>query len=78
MYLIPEDSPCTCALKIIIAGILISAGIQNLKKITIFKFLHNIRTSICIKKITKMENSLLAIFDKIWPKTLYYSTGSLA
>ena len=22
-----------------------------------------------------MENSLLAIFDKIWPKTLYYSTG---
>ena len=25
-----------------------------------------------------MENSLLAIFDEIWPKTLYYSTGSLA
>ena len=24
-----------------------------------------------------MENSLLAIFDEIWPKTLYYSTGSL-
>ena len=22
-----------------------------------------------------MENSLLAIFDEIWPKTLYYSTG---
>ena len=22
-----------------------------------------------------MENSLLAIFDKIWPMTLYYSTG---
>ena len=25
-----------------------------------------------------MENSLLAIFDKIWPNTLYYSTGCLA
>ena len=25
-----------------------------------------------------MENSLLNIFDKIWPKTMYYSTGSLA
>ena len=25
-----------------------------------------------------MENSLLAIFDEIWPKTLYYSTGTLA
>ena len=25
-----------------------------------------------------MENSLLSIFGKIWPKTLYYSTGSLA
>ena len=22
-----------------------------------------------------MENSLLAIFDEIWPMTLYYSTG---
>ena len=22
-----------------------------------------------------MENSLLDIFDEIWPKTLYYSTG---
>ena len=22
-----------------------------------------------------MENFLLAIFDEIWPKTLYYSTG---
>ena len=29
------------------------------------------------KKIIKMENSLLAIFDEIWPKTLYYSTGTL-
>ena len=28
------------------------------------------------KKIIKMENSLLAIFDKIWPTTLYYSTGT--
>ena len=27
--------------------------------------------------VIKMENSLLAIFDEIWPKTLYYSTGSL-
>ena len=25
-----------------------------------------------------MENSLLVIFDEIWPKALYYSTGSLA
>ena len=25
-----------------------------------------------------MENSLLVIFDEIWPKTLYYSTGALA
>ena len=25
-----------------------------------------------------MENSLLAIFDEIWPMTLYYSTGTLA
>ena len=24
-----------------------------------------------------MENSLLANFDEIWPKTMYYSTGSL-
>ena len=24
------------------------------------------------KKIIKMETSLLAIFDEIWPKTLYY------
>ena len=29
------------------------------------------------KKIIKMKNSLLAIFDEIWPKTMYYSTGSL-
>ena len=25
-----------------------------------------------------MENSLLAIFDEIWPMTPYYSTGTLA
>ena len=25
-----------------------------------------------------MENSLLLIFGKIWPKSLYYSTGTLA
>ena len=24
-----------------------------------------------------MENSLFAIFGEIWPKTLYYGTGSL-
>ena len=30
------------------------------------------------EKIIKMENSLLAIFGKIWPKSLYYSTGTLA
>ena len=25
-----------------------------------------------------MQNSLLDIFDEIWPMTLYYSTGTLA
>ena len=25
-----------------------------------------------------MENSLLFIFDEIWPETMYYSTGTLA
>ena len=25
-----------------------------------------------------MENSLLVIFGEIWPKSLYYSTGTLA
>ena len=25
-----------------------------------------------------MENSLLVIFDEIWPKTMYYSIGTLA
>ena len=25
-----------------------------------------------------MENSLLFNFDEIWPKTLYYSTGTFA
>ena len=28
------------------------------------------------KKNIKMENSLLFIFDEIWPKTMYYSTGT--
>ena len=23
-----------------------------------------------------MENSLIVIFDEIWPKTMYYSTGN--
>ena len=27
-------------------------------------------------KIIKMENFLLAIFDEIWPETMYYSTGT--
>ena len=26
------------------------------------------------KNVRKMENSLFAIFDKIWPMTMYYST----
>ena len=31
------------------------------------------------EKIIKTENSILANFDEIWPKTLYYnSTGTLA
>ena len=30
------------------------------------------------KKIIKIENSLLVIFDEIWPKTMYYSTGTFA
>ena len=29
------------------------------------------------KKIIKMENSQQAIFDEIWPETMYYSTGTL-
>ena len=28
-------------------------------------------------QIIKMENSLLVIFDEIWPETMYYSTGTL-
>ena len=30
------------------------------------------------EKIIKMENSLLVIFDEIWPEAMYYSTGTLA
>ena len=41
-------------------------------------FLNNISTCICIRKIIKMENSLLVNFDEIWSETLYYSTGTLA
>ena len=29
-------------------------------------------------KDIKMENPLLVIFGEIWPKSLYYSTGTLA
>ena len=47
---------------------------QNLFEIsTIFKYVYMHQ-----KKIIKMETSLLVIFDEIWPKSLYYSTGSLA
>ena len=42
-------------------------------------FLCNISTCVyALEKSIKMENSLLIIFDKIWPNTLYYSTGSFA
>ena len=30
------------------------------------------------ENVIKMENSLLVIFGEIWPKSLYYSTWSLA
>ena len=30
------------------------------------------------KKIIKVKNFVLVIFDEIWPDTLYYSTGTLA
>ena len=33
---------------------------------------------IASENVIKMENSLLAIFDEIWPETMYYSTGTLA
>ena len=39
---------------------------------------HKLSTCICIRKNIKMENSLLVIFGEIWPKSLYYSTGTLA
>ena len=41
-------------------------------------FLRNISTCICIKKNIKIENSLLLSFGEIWPKSLYYSTGTFA
>ena len=28
------------------------------------------------ENVIKMENSLVFIFDEIWPTTLYYSTGT--
>ena len=31
-----------------------------------------------LDKIIKIENFSLVIFGKIWPKFLYYSTGTLA
>ena len=30
------------------------------------------------ENVIKMDNSLLFNFDEIWPKTLYYSTGTFA
>ena len=43
-----------------------------------FKLKNNIRTCtcICIRKIYKKWNSPVAIFHEIWPKTMYYSTGT--
>ena len=32
---------------------------------------------IMYQNVIKMENSLLFIFGEIWPKTMYYSTGTL-
>ena len=40
-------------------------------------FLLHIKQCICIIKCMKMKNSIQAIFAKIWPITLYYSTGTL-
>ena len=50
--------------------------IKNLKLVRISsKLMYNIRTCICIrKKIIKMKNSHLAIFDKIWFNQRLYPT----
>ena len=37
-----------------------------------------VHVQLCIRKNYKNGEFLVAIFDEIWPKTLYYSTGSLA
>ena len=47
------------------------------------QFLSNFKNSKNIhlyasENVSKMKNSLLDIFAKIWPITLYYSTGTLA
>ena len=43
------------------------------------KLINNIKKHVyASEKFIKMENSLLVIFGEIWPKTLYYSTWSLA
>ena len=50
----------------------------NQKRLAYFNFSRqNGGTCICIRKIIKMENSLLFIFGEIWPNSLYYSTWSL-
>ena len=46
---------------------------NHLKVSTKLKYMYN-----ASENVIKIENSLLAIFGEIWPKTLYYSTGSLA
>ena len=74
--------PCT----IIVQGLLPDFGAtlkirkksnfdQNqLKLFTQHKYMY-----VCVsEKIIKKKNSLLFNFDEIWPKTLYYSTGTFA
>ena len=45
---------------------------NQLKLSTSHKDIYNVS-----ENVIKMENYLLAIFTKIWPITLYYSTGTL-
>ena len=53
--------------------------VKNLNLIGIsLNLKHNIRKCICIRKNYKNGEFPAAIFEEIGPKTLYYSTGSLA